>query len=471
MSRLLRRFFSSYHTRLFGCGFNGHYQLFLNDNINRNVFTASDAILFSDREERIKMIDAGEKHAFVLTNKGRLFGIGCNDVGQVGVGNVTSFLVNIPEGSTSKQMMEKVTSSTHIDIDHILNPPGTTERDYITVVACGRDFSFIATKQGKLYSCGSNLYGNLGLDLRTKNKTYFTRVNFPKHAKIANISCGAYHTIILTEDHHIYGMGLNIFGQLGFNPKEMEKRIQQENYFQSKGEQLDFSYVSKPIRVDCFDHLAYEGDYIAEVATGACHTVFLTKSGKVYVCGLNIHGEIGLGKDVRCSYTPVNPIFLHPMPYMDDIPVVKWISAGLDHTILVTESGEAYACGKNEDGQLGLGDYKNRYEFNMIEKFEQKNIRVLQATCGMSHTYFTTTSLDGSSKQDFYATGCNTFGNLGLGHFYTVNEPKLLSGVAKAKEGIRWQVFCSSHSNTTYLVQIKEKSLLKRIRDSLFMGA
>ena len=124
---MLKRLFSSYNTRLFGCGSNSFYQLFLHDNINRNVFTASDAVLMSDKDERIKMIDSGEKHAFVLTNKGRLFGIGGNDVGQVGIGNVTSFLTNIPEGA-SRQLSERVTSSTHIDIEHVLNPPETQER-------------------------------------------------------------------------------------------------------------------------------------------------------------------------------------------------------------------------------------------------------------------------------------------------------------------------------------------------------
>jgi len=77
----------------------------------------------------------------------------------------------------------------------------------------------------------------------------------------------------------------------------MEMKIASGNYIaQEKGkknEVLDFSYVAKPLRLDYFDFLAYEGDYITKVTTGACHTIFLSKFGKVFVCGFNFNGEIG----------------------------------------------------------------------------------------------------------------------------------------------------------------------------------
>jgi len=69
------------------------------------LFTPSDAVLLSDQEERIKMVNSGEKHSFILTNRGRLFGIGVNDFGQVGVGNVTSFLSTI---QTTERNINKV---------------------------------------------------------------------------------------------------------------------------------------------------------------------------------------------------------------------------------------------------------------------------------------------------------------------------------------------------------------------------
>ena len=113
--------------------------------------------------------------------------------------------------------MEKISKITHIDIDHVLNSPSVKqavgggflqeERDFIDKVVCGRDFTFISTKKGHLYSCGNNLYGQLGLgDLRTKYRNHFTRIQLPSQEKVTNISCGAFHTIVLTENHHIYVM-------------------------------------------------------------------------------------------------------------------------------------------------------------------------------------------------------------------------------------------------------------------------
>ncbi len=78
--------------------------------------------------------------------------------------------------------------------------------DFLTNVACGRDFTFISTAKGHLYSCGNNLYGQLGTSLRTKFRNHFTKIPLPANERVSHIACGAYHTIILTEEHHIYVM-------------------------------------------------------------------------------------------------------------------------------------------------------------------------------------------------------------------------------------------------------------------------
>ncbi|EFC35755.1 predicted protein [Naegleria gruberi] len=457
------RWLSSYKTGLFSSGYNEFYQLFLHDNINRNVLTFSNTIPLQ-KDERIKQISSGEKHSFLLTSKGKLYGIGMNEFGQVGVGNVSSFLQNLNPQMDKKmyqQHMEKIEMSTHIDIDHVLNPIinnnnnfnnnnnnniknentkyGNKEleiqikelekelnyKDFITNVVCGRDFTFISTDK-----------------------------ELPE--KVASIACGAFHTIILTRDHHIYIMGLNIFGQLGIDPKVMEQRVKNEVYINPKGELIDFSYISKPIRLDYFDYMAYEGDFISHISTGACHSAFLSNSGKLFMCGFNINGEIGMGQSIRYSFTPKKPIFRYPYPYMDESPTIRAISCGLDHTIVVTENGEVFSTGKNEDGQLGLGDVKNRYEFNMVEYFENEtlNSKIIDVECGMCHSIFIGTQSKNSnnSKQEFYMSGCNKYGNLGLGDFENRKLPTKLTSVAKSKNGILWKIIVLQAHNSLWPV-------------------
>jgi alpha-tubulin suppressor-like RCC1 family protein len=45
---------------------------------------------------------------------------------------------------------------------------------------------------------------------------------------------------------------------------------------------------------------------------------------------------------------------------VEGLPKVKAIAAGMEHSLALTESGEVYAWGWNDDGQLGLGDTEDR---------------------------------------------------------------------------------------------------------------
>ena len=54
------------------------------------------------------------------------------------------------------------------------------------------------------------------------------------------------------------------------------------------------------------------------------------------------------------------------------------IESGVDHTILLTKNNELFGCGQNTEGQLGLGDFKNRSTFERIpnEKFDSKIVQI-----------------------------------------------------------------------------------------------
>jgi len=156
---------------------------------------------------------------------------------------------------------------------------------------------------------------------------------------------------------------------------------------------------------------------------------------------------------------------------MTDVPLIRNISCGLDHSVLITDTGEIFSTGQNEDGQLGLGDNTNRFEFNKVEyPFEAENINVEDVECGMFHTYFSGSKIYTNEGKEIYVTGCNKQGSLGLGDFANRNVPVKLTGVAKQKPGITWKMECNAHSNSSYLIQTKEKNWIQRFWDSLFLG-
>jgi len=47
------------------------------------------------------------------------------------------------------------------------------------------------------------------------------------------------------------------------------------------------------------------GKRVMSVATGAYHTVLLTMEGHVYVCGIGVYGQLGLGTELTQAFTPV----------------------------------------------------------------------------------------------------------------------------------------------------------------------
>ncbi len=89
---------------------------------------------------------------------------------------------------------------------------------------------------------------------------------------------------------------------------------------------------------------------------------------------------------------------------------IKFIAAGSAacHSVAVDDEGTCYVWGRNEKGQLGLGDQLTR---NVpTELTALKGVaKVVSAACGRYHTVFVT------DTGDAYASGCNSSGQCGQG--------------------------------------------------------
>lgn len=95
-------------------------------------------------------------------------------------------------------------------------------------------------------------------------------------------------------------------------------------------------------------------------AAGGRHSLALRSNGDLYAWGRNDEGQLGLGDNVDRD----EPTFV------DTIANVKAIVAGYDHTIVLLENGELYVCGLNTTGQLGLDDTSNRYTLTLVSAFD-----------------------------------------------------------------------------------------------------
>ena len=65
----------------------------------------------------------------------------------------------------------------------------------------------------KVFACGRNNHGQLGLDCAHASTSCMVQV----HGDVAamQVTCGYYHTVILSPDRQVYSFGRNNYGQLG----------------------------------------------------------------------------------------------------------------------------------------------------------------------------------------------------------------------------------------------------------------
>ena len=76
-------------------------------------------------------------------------------------------------------------------------------------VDCGLDYTICLDSDGKLYSWGSNRYGQLGITgTNTYKQNSPCEMTLPRNfGKVTDFSCGEEHSALLTDNGHVYTWG------------------------------------------------------------------------------------------------------------------------------------------------------------------------------------------------------------------------------------------------------------------------
>jgi len=97
---------------------------------------------------------------------------------------------------------------------------------------------------------------------------------------------------------------------------------------------------------------------VIEIVGGDHHTLFLTSAGKVYACGRSNNGQLGLPDDHPAFNDRKFVDFLPEavlVPFLDESDPVVHIAAGSQNNLAITASGMMFAWGQNTVGELGIG--------------------------------------------------------------------------------------------------------------------
>lgn len=231
----LVKFFVPHHDRLYAA-LTDNRLLAVGDNANgmlglghKNEVKTFEEIT-TLRGKSIKDIACGWLHVLVLTEEGQVWAWGWNNWGEVGVDN--------KEPQWVPQLI--------LDKD----------KDVVSI-KCGYVHSLALTREGKLFSWGVNIYGQLGVG-NTADQTKPEPMLWLQHEEVVFIGTGPYHSVAVTVGGKAYGWGCNLNHQLGLDKAQLQL---------------------SPAR------LKMQNKLIKSVACSGQNTLFLTHDGLLFVAG------------------------------------------------------------------------------------------------------------------------------------------------------------------------------------------
>ncbi|XP_068949993.1 probable E3 ubiquitin-protein ligase HERC6 isoform X2 [Petaurus breviceps papuanus] len=227
-----------------------------------------------------------------------------------------------------------------------------------------------------MYYCwGDNSSGQLGIEAEQRAKAGPVRCRPGTSLgseRLVQAACGECHSLLLLSDGSILSCGSNVCGQLG--RRENRKCVR-----------------PAPIR-------ALETQTVVSVSCGKEHSLALCKTGKVFAWGSGSEGQLGIKEFKKQNFIPKE---------IQDLSSVKIIqvSCGHYHSIALAQDGKVFSWGKNDYGQLGLGE-KSPFQARPQWVKSLNGIPLAQVTAGGAHNF--ALSLSGTS----YGWGRNNVGQL-----------------------------------------------------------
>ncbi len=235
--------------------------------------------------ERIKLIDANTKNAVAVSDTNNVYIWG--DLSAWG----DDTILETTEGFTYKKFsFDSIISDISIGTEHVA----------------------VLTKKGNVYTLGRN-NGQLGYDLSTGIGNFYPEFKMIESDVVFNsVKAGTTATYMLTSSGDLYGCSANMSYELG--------------------------YISNLSSINKLDTVKS----IRSVATAGSNLFALANDGTIYVCGENSNGVLGLNSSLS------HAVSLTQLP-LDEI-VVQITANNESATVhFVTEDGNVYACGANDD--------------------------------------------------------------------------------------------------------------------------
>lgn len=319
----------------------------------------------------------------------------------------------------------------------------------------------LGIKDGYLFSWGNNAFGQLGLG---DNIDRYEPSLVSQDNTWVSVAAGNYHSLAIKNNgsvNTLYVFGKNDHGQLGLNsslaqvniPTMVNSSFNEISLYNTEslpsGSIINIEntkYIFNHSSGKTYDvddrYVLSEGAYVIS-GVPSTHPIAFLNAGKTdlftYVgqnnAGTKVingyeytfyHGNVTV--NVYGNFDTISAYSLYH-GYMGGEDIFLYdnenayaidIDAGIDFSVVRTNLNEVWTCGKNNLGQLGLGDYNRR-----IKPHKIKDYNWTHAKAGASHVLL----LDSSKKM--WSFGDNTHGQLGLGDNFGRNEPTVVNALER----------------------------------------
>ncbi|PAN16796.1 hypothetical protein PAHAL_3G087300 [Panicum hallii] len=336
-------------------------------------------------------VDCGVKHAALATKNGEVFTWGEDSGGRLGHGT--------REDSVHPRLVESLTVSN------------------VDFVACGEFHTCAVTTTGELYTWGDGTH-NVGLLGHGNDVGHWIPKRISgalESLQVAYVSCGTWHTALITSMGQLFTFGDGSFGVLGHGdlksisyPREVEslsglktiavacgvwhtaaivevivtrssssvKLSAGKLFTWGDGDKHRLGHGDKEARLKptCVATLIDHDFY--RVACGHSLTIALTTSGQVLSMGNAVYGQLG------------NPHSDGRIPCLVEDKIagehVLQIACGSYHVAVLTSRSEVFTWGKGANGRLGHGDIEDRKVPTLVEALKDRAVRYI--ACGANFT-------------------------------------------------------------------------------------
>ena len=327
----------------------------------------------------IQLISLGSQHTICVTNKGKIYTFGWNNYGQCGV-PINSTVVLKSELKNNRLI--DINKFNEIELK-ILNRvdgvkiPQIDEIIYSSSITCGEDYTLIVDKEGKLWSFGLNLNGQLGLghcdtvdrpkqvEIENFNENSNVKKSKKNKVKFNSVKSAGYINFCTTEDGDIYMWPWgDKQGNLHYNPTK---------------------FTLSPL----------VNEKVSSVSCGNNFCIIINNNGMVYSMGKsNKYGELGVG-DFNPRYGPTLIDFFNL-----NLERISQVSCGFKHCVAKSMTGRVYTWGCGLKGQLGQDNYNNMSIPGLV-RFEDPFMKIIQVSAGFRCTFFL------SENRKVFSCGCN----------------------------------------------------------------